>query len=305
MFKFDWIYRSKFYYIIPFLLMDIGFIISYFFKFENVIFDVVFVFLVLIFGLLIIFDLIAHFPKFDGNGGLISQRNDWGNRVVNKLGVNVFKALFILIIIGSLILGYDMKNNVSNIGLISKICLNFGYIIYLSSILKYGYISVNDDKRGFSNSLFLVLVAFFIIISLFPNVFSDFLENFTENLLNVSVTSLTFVLLTATLSLLVFTYNMNLGIGDFFDTGKDYFKATLFSIFISIILFILFFVLELFKINWNSALNISLFVELNVVCIVLFFLAYAITLFVEDFISATLKSIVILGIWGEEDDSSE
>lgn len=285
--------------------MNIGFIISYFFKFENVIFDIIFDVLVLIFGLLIIFDLIAHFPKFDGNGGLISQRNDWGNRVVNKLGVNVFKWLFILIIIGSLILGYNMKNNLSNIGLISKICLNFGYIIYLSSILKYGYISVNDDKRGFSNSLFLVLVVFFIVISLFPNVFSDFLKNFTENLLNVSVTSLTFVLLTATLSLLVFTHNMNLQIGDFLDTGKDYFKATLFAIFISIMLFILFFVLELFKINWDSSLNISLFVELNVVCIVLFFLAYAIALFVEDFISATIKSIVILGIWGDEDDSLE
>lgn len=297
MFNFDGIYNSKYYYIIPYLLMNIGFIIPYFFKVENPLFEFIFIVLLLISLFLIIFDLIIYFPKFDKSKGLISQRSEWGNSIVNKLGINVFKALFFIITIGlSLLFGYAIKYDATGVGFISKFCLNFGFIIYLSNILKYGYISVNDEKRGFSNSLFLVLWVFFIITFLYPEVFSDFLKNFTDNLLNVAVTSLTFVLLTATLSLLVFTYNMNGGMKDFLDAGKNYFKATLYAIFVSIILFILFFVLELFKISWNSALNIQLFAELNVVCMVLFFLAYAITLFVEDFISATLTSVVLLDI---------
>lgn len=297
MFKFNRICNRKYYYIIPFLLMNIGFIIPYFLKFESVFFDIILIILLLISLFLIIFDLIVYFPKFDKNGGLVSQRSDWGNHIVNKLGINVFKVLFFIITIGlSLILGYAIKYDATSVGFISKFCLNFGFIIYLSNILKYGYISVNDEKRGFSNSLFLVFGVFFIITFLYPEVFSDFLKNFTDNLLNVAVTSLTFVLLTATLSLLVFTYNMNWGMKDFLDAGKNYFKSTLYAIFVSIILFILFFVLELFKINWNSTLNIQLFAELNVVCMVLFFLAYAITLFVEDFISATLRSAVLLEI---------
>lgn len=297
MFKFDRVYTSKYYYIIPYLLMNVGFIIPYFFKVESAFFDSIFIVFLLISLFLIIFDLIVYFPTFVKNEGLVSQRSEWGNRIINRLGNNVFKALFFIITIGlSLLFGYTIKYDATGVGFISKFCLNFGFIIYFSNILKYGYISVNDKKRGFSNSLFLVLWVFFIITFLYPEVFSDFLKNFTDNLLNVAVTSLTFVLLTATLSLLVFTHNMNWGMKDFLDAGKNYFKATLYAIFVSIILFILFFVLELFKINWNSAFSIQLFAELNVVCIVLFFLAYAITLFVEDFISATLRSAVLLDI---------
>ena len=299
------IYISKFDYIIPFLFMDFGFFITYFFKFEHAIFDSIFNFLLFISVLFIILDFILNFLKYKNKNFLVFQKTRWVNSIVNKLEGNMVKLVVIMVIlVFSFLFGYVLKYDVTPIKFISHFCLNFGFIIYISSIVKYGYISVNEDKKRLFNLLFIFLGIFFIIIYLYPMVFADFLVNFTKNLLNIVMTSLTFVLLTATLSLLVFTYNMNFNIPDFLLTGTDYFKATLFAIFISIMLFILFFVLYLFKINWDSVLNIQLFVELNVVCIVLVYLSYLITCYADYFISATTKSIVILNSSSSKEDDS-
>lgn len=120
------------------------------------------------------------------------------------------------------------------------------------------------------------------------------MENFAENLMDIIVISLTFVLMTATLGLLAFTYNTvlknKITKNKMKLIGVDYFKSTIFVIFFSFGLFLLFVILNIFKLyDWSVPLNgnYSVLVEINIVCIVIFISTYFMIRFLEYFIKAT------------------
>lgn len=238
----------------------------------------------------------VYFPQISEEG-LISEKRNSFNPLLNKIGIDGFKVIFIIITtILPLILGYAIKYDSDISIIISKMAFGLGVIVYYSCIIRYHYIFIDHDKLSFSNSLFIILSIFLFITVLYPDIFSDFLKNLPDNLLNIAVTSLTFVLLTATLALLVFTYDMFLKRGDYLYSGKYYFKSTVYAIFSSIMLFVLFVVLVLFKINWDSAVTMTLFIEINVIGLIVFFLAYFIARFLDEFIKATIGSLVMLDI---------
>lgn len=139
-----------------------------------------------------------------------------------------------------------------------------------------------------------VVLAIFFILNFKYNLFSFFLENFGKSFTDIVVISLTLVLMTATLGLLAFTYNTIVDDGNTKDNmeliGVDYFKSTLFVIFFSFGLFLLFIILKLFGLNdWTVLLNgnYSIIFEINVVCMVIFVSTYFMIRFLEYFLKAT------------------
>ena len=109
MFNSEWIYKSRFYYIIPYILLNIGVIIPYFLKFESMWVDVFSTIFFIGLLILIILDFMVYLPQISEEG-LISEKRDLFNPLLDKIGINGFKWIFIIITtILPLILGYAIK----------------------------------------------------------------------------------------------------------------------------------------------------------------------------------------------------
>ena len=199
-----------------------------------------------------------------------------------------------MIIFFPLGIGNQIKNNLTLIEIFSYICISFLLVLCSINVINYGYIKPKFQKRYVTYFLIVVLFVFFILNYIFPNIFSFFLENFSKNFTDVVVISLTFVLMTATLGLLAFTYstvlnNCNTTKNKMKLIGVDYFKSTIFVIFFSFGLFLLFIILKLFMLDWSAQLNgnYNFLIEINFVCMTIFISTYLMIRFLEYFLKAT------------------
>ena len=200
---------------------------------------------------------------------------------------------FMMIIFFPLIIGYQIKNNPTLIEIFLYVCMSFLLVLCSINVIYYGYIKPNFQKRYVTYFILLVLFVFFILNYMFPNIFSFFLENFSNEFIDVVVITLTFILMTATLGLLAFTYstvlnNCNTTKNKMKLIGVDYFKSTIFVIFFSFSLFLLFIILKFFNLDWSAQLNgnYNIILEINIVCISIFISTYFMIRFLEYFLKA-------------------
>lgn len=300
----DKIITTKIYYPICYILINIGFILSFITKVSSVYIDIFLNVLIIFFGGLIFFDLLIFIPKLIKWNLLLDKIKFLVNLTVNQNFIKILKILFfILIWVFPLILGLNIKYNPTRITIISELCYGFGFILLCSSIIKYGYISPNNDKRTFVNFLYGVLSIFVVINRIYPNILTKVLIVFRNNFMDIVVISLTFILMTATLGLLAFTYNMVLDVKvcreKYKDIGKDFFKSTVYIILFTIGAFTFFLMLNLFNItSWNSIFynDVIMFVELNIVFLLMFCLAYLFVKFLENFVIPIVYCLGILKI---------
>ena len=262
---------QKRYYLLSYLLINLGFIISFISKFQSIYLkDIVIIFNLVLIGLMIV-DGIIYLPDLikEISGGSKVEKS-LKPPITNNFYMNLLRIIgFSLIIVFPIFSGLTIDYNPTLISIISNLCYTFGLILFCSGIIKYGYISPDYDKRSFVNSIYIVLCLIVVFSIFYPNLLSKCLIIFGENFMNIVVISLTFILMTATLSLLAFTYSMLLKYDNFYKRiGKKYFMATIYIIIVTIILFIFFAFLKWFNItNWNSLLNYDsiLFIKLNII----------------------------------------
>ncbi len=282
-------------YIIFYLLVNIRFIFSFQSKY-TIFLEHIFIGLLFILGGLITFYYLENYlQKFDR---FYEEHNL--THFINKFTksekfIRFCKFLFfIMIIIFPLGIGNQIKNNLTLIEIFSYICISFLLVLCSMNVINYGYIKPNFQKRYVTYFILVVLFVFVILNIIFPDIFSFFLENFSKNFTDLVVMSLTFVLMTATLGLLAFTYstvlnNCNTTKNKMKLIGVDYFKSTIFVIFFSFGLFLLFIILKLFMLDWSAQLNgnYNFLIEINFVCIVIFISTYLMIRFLEYFLKAT------------------
>ena len=280
--------------ILFYMLVNIGFILSIPSKY-TIILEHIFIGLLLILGGFITFYYIENYlQKLDR---LYEEHNlaHFFNRFTKSdKFLRLCKFLFFMMIIFlPLIIGYQIKNNPTLIEIFLYICMSFLLVLCSINVIYYGYIKPNFQKRYVTYFILLVLFVFFILNYMFPNIFSFFLENFSNEFTNVVVISLTFVLMTATLGLLAFTYNTVLNNCNTTKNkmkliGVDYFKSTIFVIFFSFSLFLLFIILKFFNLDWSAQLNgnYNILLKINIVCIAIFISTYFMIRFLEYFLKA-------------------
>lgn len=282
-------------YILFYMLVNIGFIFSI--PSEYTIFlEYTFIVLLLILGGFIIFySLENYLQKIDELCEEHNIAHFFNKFTKSEKFIRLCKLLFfIMIIFFPLGIGNQIKNNLTLIEIFSYICISFLLVLCSINVINYGYIKPKFQKRYVTYFLIVVLFVFFILNYIFPNIFSFFLENFSKNFTDLVVMSLTFVLMTATLGLLAFTYstvlnNCNTTKNKMKLIGVDYFKSTIFVIFFSFGLFLLFIILKLFMLDWSAQLNgnYNFLIEINFVCIVIFISTYLMIRFLEYFLKAT------------------
>lgn len=287
-------------YILFYMLVNIGFIFSFTLKYHPHYLEYIFIGLILFLGLFITFNHIANILQIiDGMFEIYSLNFNLYHSFNKISGSNIFnifcKILFILmIILFPILIGYQIEDNPTILQIFLNICMSFSMILISTSLIYYGYIKPNFQKKDITYFVYVVLGVFFILNFVYSNIFSFFLEHFSKNFMNLVVASLTFVLMTSTLGLLAFTYNTVLNNkitkNKMKLIGVDYFKSTLFVIFFSFGLFLLYLILKIFKLyKWSVFLNgnYCVLVEINIVCIVIFISAYFMIRFLEYFLKAT------------------
>lgn len=297
----DRVIEFKYYYVLVFVLINVGFIFSFITGFSNSwIEDFQKIFILILVGLTL-FDQLVYTPKAL-NWDFFLERMDWIDDLINhNYYLKFLKILFLIsITIFPLCLGIKINDEPTKINLISQICFGEGLIIFYSSIIKYGYIFPNMHKRRFLTLIYTMIITFAVINLFYPNIFTKFLTIFSRNFMDLVVISLTFVLMTATLALLVFTYNTvleHLKCKKILKTiGTLYCKSTIYVIIISIIAFSFFFLLRIVNIvQWDSLLthDILLFLELNSISVIIILLACLMVYFLENFLYALWFSLEI------------
>ena len=300
----DKIITTKIYYMICYILINVGFIFSFITKIGSVYTGVFVDVIIIVFSGLIFLDLLIVIPKLSKWDSFLDKIKFLVNLTLNSNFIKFLKILFvILIIVFPLIYGFNIKYNPSLINIISELCYGFGFILLSSSFIKYGYIYPDYDKRTFVNYLYVILISFLVINKIYPNILTNVLILFRNNFMDIVVISLTFILMTATLGLLAFTYNMVLDVEvckkEYMDIGKDFFKSTVYIILFTICTFAFFLMLNLFNItNWNSIFNHDpiIFIKLNIIFLFIFCLAYLFVKFLENFIIPIIYCLGMLKI---------
>lgn len=282
-------------YILFYMLVNIGFVFSYTLKYQPIL-EYIFIGLILILGGFITFNYLENFSEvFDK---LLEKDNLFHsfNKFTESNRFIIFcKILFVMMIIFfPLMIGSQINNNPTILQIFLNICMSFLLILCSANVIYYGYIKSNFQKRDRAYFVSLVLFVFFILSMFYPDIFSFFLENLSKNFTDVVVISLTFVLMTATLGLLAFTYNTVLNNCNTTKNkmkliGVDYFKSTIFVIFFSFGLFLLFIILKFFNLDWSAQLNgnYNILLKINIVCIAIFISTYFMIRFLEYFLKAT------------------
>lgn len=287
-------------YILFYMLVNIGFISSFTLKYHSIYLENFTIGLFLILCGFFAFDYLVNilrvFDRLYEKYSLDYNLHPFFNKFTKSNNFIVFcKITFmIMIIFLPLMIGNQIKYNPTYIQIFLNICMSFLFILSSINVIYYGYIKPNFQKRNITYFVLLALIVFNVLNFIYPHIFSFFLENFAENLMDIIVISLTFVLMTATLGLLAFTYNTvlknKITKNKMKLIGVDYFKSTIFVIFFSFGLFLLFVILNIFKLyDWSVPLNgnYSVLVEINIVCIVIFISTYFMIRFLEYFIKAT------------------
>lgn len=300
----DKVIRIKHYYIIAYILINVGCIFSVLTGFTNPFINILSELIILIIFGLMIFDIIVYMPRKFKQKLNLEKIKFVETIITNNYYLTFLKIFFLIsITIFPLLLGLRINENPTKISFISQICYGLGLIIFNSSIIKYGYLFPNFQKRSFLNLVYGMIMLVILVNFIYPNIFTKFLTIFSKNFMDIVVISLTFILMTATLALLVFTYNMVLEHRKvkkiLKDLGRLYFTATIYIIIVSTISFSFFFLLRIINISdWETALthNAPLFIELNLICILIFCLSYFIVKFLDTFITVTHICLELLEI---------
>lgn len=302
-------------YVLIYILINVGFLLSFNFKYNIPILDYITKGYFIAIFIFTCFDYFYNYFKtiettLDKHETFreinISPITDCLGKIINRDSFHIISIILLLStnLIFPLILAYQITDKPTIIEIIRNLILIFILIFTFSNTLKYGYLTPNDEKRNLNIYFYAILFIFTLTTFMFPDALNTIKEKIYWNFTDLVVISLTFILMTATLALLAFTYKMIVTTNEKLEIiGKNYFIATIFIIFSSIIIFTLFSVLKILDIkNWNALLstNYPLLIGINIISILVIVLAYLLVNYLKYFQIATTDCLKELNLYKKE-----